>query len=109
MAADESISTIKVKGTPGVAYPIQDGRDIEKHQNGLGIGQEGAPSYTLDQTGAQSVAYGIQGNVIGRQDHNGPAGKGHTDENGAMYTLTSTDIHAVAYTLREQEGKPGGS
>ena len=44
-----------------------------------------------------SVAYAIQGNVIGRQDHNGPAGKGHTEEGDPMFTLTSTDIHAVAY------------
>ena len=45
--------------TPMVAQaiPIQDGREMEKHQNGLGIGDEGAPSYTLDQTGAQAVAY----------------------------------------------------
>jgi len=91
-----------------VAFPIQDGRDMEKHQNGLGIGEEGAPSYTLMTTGAQAVAIGIQGNVIGRQDHNGPAGKGHTEEGDPMFTLTSTDIHAVAYTLREREGKPGG-
>ena len=128
--------------TPMVAQaiPIQDGRDMEKHQNGLGIGEEGAPSYTLDQTGAQAVAFatnqrsevrelddravalsaepgtnqqtyvafGLQGNMIGRQDHNGPGGKGHTEEGDPMYTLTSTDIHAVAYTLREREGKPGG-
>jgi len=80
-----------------VAFPIQDGREMEKHQNGLGVGDEDAPSYTLDQTGAQSVAYGIQGNVIGRQDHNGPAGKGHTNEGDPMFTLTSTDVHAVAY------------
>jgi DNA (cytosine-5)-methyltransferase 1 len=137
--------------TPMVAQaiPIQDGRDIEKHQNGIGIGEEGAPSYTLDQTGAQAVAfafdslssnsmkssnpnsgvrvteiaktldtarpdpscnqggiaitqpvaYGIQGNVIGRQDHNGPAGKGYTDEGDPMFTLTGTDIHAVASTM----------
>jgi len=54
------------------------------------------------------VALGIQGNVIGRQDHNGPAEKGHTDEGDPMFTLTGTDIHAVAYTLRMREGKPGG-
>ena len=33
------------------------------------------------------VAIGIQGNVIGRQDHNGPAGKGHTEEGDPMFTL----------------------
>lgn len=43
-----------------VAIPIQDGREMEKKQNGLGIGQEGDPSYTLDQTGAQAVAYSIR-------------------------------------------------
>jgi hypothetical protein len=43
-----------------VAIPIQDGRDMEKKQNGLGIGEEGDPMYTLDQTGAQAVAYSIR-------------------------------------------------
>jgi len=160
-------------------YPIQDGRDIEKHQNGLGLGEDGDPSYTLDTTGGQgivcegdasvigfshtqgldaqpsdvhwptlrrnggghavaipidtrnalrdpdkhdaqnrqglgigndgdpsstitgaftpAVAIGIQGNMIGRADENGPQGKGYTDPNDPMFTLTSTDVHAVAY------------
>lgn len=38
------------------AIPIQDGRELEKHQNGLGIGKAGEPAYTLDTTGAQAVA-----------------------------------------------------
>jgi DNA (cytosine-5)-methyltransferase 1 len=42
------------------ATPIQDGREIEKHQNGLGVGNEGDPMYTLDQTGGQAVAYSIR-------------------------------------------------
>lgn len=33
---------------------------MQKNQNGLGIGEPGAPSYTLDQTGGQSVAYSIR-------------------------------------------------
>jgi DNA (cytosine-5)-methyltransferase 1 len=82
--------------TPMIAIPIQDGRDIEKHQNGLGVGDEHSPAYTIDQTGAQAVAYGIQGSMIGRQDHNGPAGKGHTEEGDPMFTLTGTDVHAVS-------------
>jgi DNA (cytosine-5)-methyltransferase 1 len=45
------------------------------------------------------IAIGIQGNVIGRQDHNGPAGKGHTEEGEPMFTLTSTDVHAIASTM----------
>jgi hypothetical protein len=65
---------------------------------------ENRPAPTLNQfdqgdTRATTVVVGIQGTVIGRQDHNGPGGKGHTDENGAMFTLTSTDVHAVAYSF----------
>jgi site-specific DNA-cytosine methylase len=46
--------------TPMIAVPIQDGREIEKHQNGFGVASDGDPSYTLDQTGAQAVAYSIR-------------------------------------------------
>ncbi len=38
-----------------VAVPIQDGREINKQQNGIGVGQPGDPAYTLDTTGAQAV------------------------------------------------------
>jgi DNA (cytosine-5)-methyltransferase 1 len=41
---------------PGEPIPIQDGREIEKHQSGLGIAKPGAPAYTLDTTGAQAAA-----------------------------------------------------
>jgi DNA (cytosine-5)-methyltransferase 1 len=57
-----------------------------------------APTLKSSQQ-SPSVAYCIQGNVIGRQDHNGPAGKGHTEDGDPMFTLTSTDIHAVAYPI----------
>jgi len=46
--------------TPMIAIPIQDGREIEKNQNGLGVAEAGSPAYTLDQTGAQAVAYSIR-------------------------------------------------
>jgi DNA (cytosine-5)-methyltransferase 1 len=46
--------------SPSIAYPIQDGREIEKHQNGFGVASDGEPSYTLDQTGAQAVAYSVR-------------------------------------------------
>jgi DNA (cytosine-5)-methyltransferase 1 len=38
----------------------------------------------------------IQGTLINRKPENGPQGSGH-DESGVMYTLTKTDVHAVAY------------
>ena len=80
--------------------PIQDGREMEKNQNGMGIANPGDPSYTIDTTGSQSVAHpscvAIQGNLIGRSDNAGPEGVG-ASENGPMYTLTKTDIHAVCH------------
>jgi len=57
--------------------------------------EDQSPTLKASQA-ALSVAYGIQGNVIGRQPENGPAGKGHTEEGDPMFTLTKTDIHAVA-------------
>ena len=92
-------SSVGIPSPPAVAMrstiPIQDGREIEKRQNGLGIGIAGDPSYTIDTTGAQSVA--IQGNLIGR-DAGGPQGVGASTD-GVMYTLTRTDVHGVAFPI----------
>ena len=94
---DVAPSCVSRYGTGGgnvpLVIPIQDSRVIEKNQNGIGVGNETSPAYTIDQTGAQAVA--IQGTVIGRQDHNGPSGSGCSD-GGVMFTLTSMDVHAVA-------------
>jgi DNA (cytosine-5)-methyltransferase 1 len=38
--------------------PIQDAREIDKKQNGLGVGEEGAPAYTVDTISHQSVNVG---------------------------------------------------
>ena len=101
---DDKINTLQARmGTGGnnmplVAsiFPIQDGREMEKKQNGLGLGSEGDPSYTLDKTGGQSVVIGIQNTVIGRSDTAGPQGKGHTEEGEPMFTVDTTSPHAVA-------------
>ena len=47
-------------GNVPMIFPIQDGRDMEKNQNGLGVGEEFDPSYTLDRTGGQAIAYSIR-------------------------------------------------
>ena len=97
---DISQTVISRWGTGGgnvpYVFPIQDGREMEKNQNGLGVGDDTDPSYTLDQTGAQSVAYPIQSTVIGRQDHNGPQGKGYGMETDPMFTLDRAGAHGVA-------------
>jgi hypothetical protein len=38
----------------------------------------------------------IQGTTVGRADRSGPQGKGY-DESGVQFTLTKTDIHAIAF------------
>jgi DNA (cytosine-5)-methyltransferase 1 len=43
------------------------------------------------------VAFRLQGNMIGRQDHNGPQGAGISHPDDPMFSLTSTDRHAVAF------------
>ena len=74
-----------------VGKETQDGRG-----NGLGVGKDGDPCPTLDRSAVPAVA--IQGTVIGRKDHNGPQGAGHS-ESGEMFTLNSTDVHAVAFPI----------
>lgn len=44
------------------------------------------------------VTYALAGNTIGRQPENGGNGNGY-DESGVSYTLTKTDVHAVAHTV----------
>lgn len=47
--------------TSMVAVPIQDARDGEKKQNGLGVGTDGDPAYTIDTVSYQAV--GVQSTV----------------------------------------------
>ena len=47
-----------------VVTPIQDGREMEKNQNGLCVAALGSPSYTLDSTGVQAVASRGEGGQI---------------------------------------------
>lgn len=46
----------------------------------------------------EPVAYSLQGNMIGREDHNGPQGSGINED--VAFTLNATDRHAVGY-MRE--------
>jgi DNA (cytosine-5)-methyltransferase 1 len=46
----------------GAIVPIQDGRDIEKRQNGLGVGKPGDPAYTVAPTVTSGPPYSSTGN-----------------------------------------------
>lgn len=55
--SEENSPTLRTGGNGmAVVYPIDDARELEKHQNGTGIGAEGAPAYTLDRQQAPAVA-----------------------------------------------------
>lgn len=86
---------------PIEATPIQDGREIEKHQNGLGIGKEGDPMYTLDQTGGQAVAYPIDTrNALrdpDKKDAVNRQGLGVGNDGEPSPTLTDAFVPAVAH------------
>ena len=65
----------------------------------------GSPGYSNQELFLQgggglipTVSVAIQGSMIGRQDHNGPSGSGCSN-NGEMFTLTTTDVHAVAQAI----------
>ena len=88
-----------------IAYPIQDGREMEKKQNGFGVGEDGDPMYTLDQTGAQAVAYPIDTrNALrdpDKRDAVNRQGLGVGEDGDPSPTLTHMFIPAVAYSIRE--------
>ena len=50
-------------------------------------------------------AVAIQGTVIGRSETAGPQGSG-ADTSGAMFTLTKTDVHAVAQAMQVRRLTP---
>ena len=77
--------------------PIQDQAISNGSGNGLGIGKENDPMYTLMADTQHGIAYSLQGNMIGREDHNGPQGNGVNED--VSFTLNTTDRHAVVYGI----------
>jgi hypothetical protein len=60
-------------------FPIDDGRDLEKHQNGTGIGAAGDPAYTIDRqqrpavvTAAFKAGQGASAGSIGYENEMAP-------------------------------------
>lgn len=68
--------------------------------------EEVAPTLRASESGTNqvpSIAYAIAGNIIGREARNGGHHLGIEDD-GACYSLTSTDRHAVAFTWNSDKG-----
>jgi DNA (cytosine-5)-methyltransferase 1 len=105
---DETVGTLQAfMGTGGNNTPMVAQESVlfeNSYRDGARIAKDGVTQTLSAKMGTGGgntpmVAIGIQGTVIGRQDENGPAGKGHTEEGDPMFTLTSTDIHAVAQSM----------
>ena len=90
-------NNVPMVATDATAIPIDDVREVEKHQNGTGIGNIGDPAYTLDTMSAAGVAYGTELDK--------PIGFSHTQGLDAQPSETAFPTlrvggagHAVAYT-----------
>lgn len=89
-----------------VAFPIQDTRDMEKSQGGLGVAANGAPSYTLDTTGAQGVAHAVVSPTITTcKGSKGGSSSEAIDEIEAVFMAQQNDpIAFQPGNLRRQAG-----
>ena len=89
--------------TQAVAYPLQDGRELDKRQNGLGIGDANDPAYTVDCTGAQAVAHAqpvaipINGMTLNKELRDKQM-TGIGDNGDPMFTIRADGTqHAIAH------------
>jgi DNA (cytosine-5)-methyltransferase 1 len=85
---------VTIGGGFDAVQPISFGAQMSTPQTDVDMVQ------TLQAKNPMAVA--IQGTVIGRSEHAGPQGSG-ADASGAMFTLTKTDVHAVAVDFRHTD------
>lgn len=90
---------------PAALCRLESTRSFSYDGRGNGNGQV-SPTMTGDHNnrvsdyGAivlQEHTYSLQGNMIGRQDKNGPQGRGINKD--VCFTLNTTDIHGVVYAI----------
>jgi len=88
-ASETNSPTLRTGGAGmAVVYPIDDARELEKHQNGTGIGTEGAPAYTLDRQQAPAVVYGLDDEQNGREELMGTL-KARTTSGGQQMAVST--------------------
>ena len=90
-----------------VIFPIQDGREMEKNQNGLGVGSDSDPSYTLDRTGAQSVAVAPTITAY-NMDSRSPQSAEQQNVVGAVHSVTSVVRRLTPMECERLQGFPDG-
>lgn len=90
--------------TPAVCIGFSAGQSAKA--GSIAAQEEVAPTLRASESGTNqvpSVAYAISGNIIGRDSENGGNHLGIEDD-GAMFTLTTADRHAVAFTWNQGTG-----
>ena len=82
-------------GNVPMVFPIDDARELEKHQNGTGIGAEGAPAYTLDRQQAPAVV--ITDEPLAMRDREGKPGGGKGPlVSKTAFTLSTSNFHTIS-------------
>jgi len=99
-ASEEASPTLRSGGNGmAVVYPIDDAREVEKHQNGTGIGEDGAPAYTLDWLQAPAVVYPLDLRNATRDadklDEQNRQGLGVGNEGDPSPTITNAFVPGV--------------
>lgn len=75
------------RATVLMLFPIQDGREVDKKQNGLGVGNDGDLAYTIDTVSHQAVVM---------RDREGKAGGGKGPlVSDRAFTLATSNFHTV--------------
>jgi DNA (cytosine-5)-methyltransferase 1 len=109
----EEIAPIQTGYTTSSLADYREGVGTLRANGGdLGGGSETLVANTLtsgigQRYDGESDTFAIQATVIGRDEHSGPNGLG-ADATGAMFTLTKTDVHAIAQPVT-QFGDVAGS
>ena len=97
--------TMSAQGhTPAVCIGFSAGQSATA--GSVAAQDEVAPTLRAAESGTNqvpSVAYAISGNIIGREEKNGGHHLGIEDD-GAMFTLTTADRHAVAFAWNSSMG-----
>lgn len=105
-------SNVSGGGHVAVVFPVQDGRGLDKAQNGLGLGGAGSPAYTLDTTGAQAAAIAFA--MRGREEGNVPEVHGTGEQVGALRAssggstrdFVATSVHLTQDPIVGEEFTP---
>jgi DNA (cytosine-5)-methyltransferase 1 len=97
-ASETNSPTLRTGGAGmAVVYPIDDARELEKHQNGTGIGTEGAPAYTLDRQQAPAIVAFSPSDFANYSEGVGTLKAGMTNNNSPILAFDAYN-HTISET-----------